>query len=111
MLAPMALLIGGSLFVAGHTLRAKSFSAQPVSATAGTARSANAPRPARIHIGVIVSMNGSPLVLRDDDDNTWYNLDDQDTAGQFSGMKVLVTGNLDRVTHMIHVEAIKPART
>ncbi len=108
-LVPVALLIGGSLFAVGHTLRAKSLSAQQVFVPSSEDRPVS-PRDALVHVGFVVSMNGSPLVLRDDDNNTWYNLDDQDRVNRFSGMKVVVTGKLIKATDTIHVEAIDPAR-
>ena len=56
--------------------------------------------------GVIVSKNGEILVLRDDVNNTWYHLDDQEAAAKHLGKKVLVTGNLDTRTDMIRVQSI-----
>ena len=56
--------------------------------------------------GVIVSKNGEIFVLRDDVNNTWYHLDDQEAAGKHLGEKVLVTGNLDTRTDMIRVQSI-----
>jgi uncharacterized protein DUF5818 len=56
--------------------------------------------------GVIVSKNGEIFVLRDDVNNTWYHLDDQQEAGKHLGKKVLVTGNLDTRTDMIRVQSI-----
>ncbi len=56
--------------------------------------------------GVIVNMNGQRLILRDDDHDTWYHLDDQNQASKFLGKKVIVRGHLDTRTDMIHVQAI-----
>ena len=56
--------------------------------------------------GVIVSKNGEIFVLRDDVNNTWYHLDDQEAAAKHVGKKVLVTGNLDTRTDMIRVQSI-----
>ncbi|HXN99092.1 MAG TPA: DUF5818 domain-containing protein [Candidatus Acidoferrales bacterium] len=56
--------------------------------------------------GVIVSKNGEIFVLRDDVNNTWYHLDDQEAAGKHLGKKVLVTGNLDTRTDVIRVQSI-----
>jgi hypothetical protein len=56
--------------------------------------------------GIIVSKNGELFVLRDDANNTWYHLDDQQAAGKYLGKKVLVTGNLDTRTDVIVVKSI-----
>ena len=56
--------------------------------------------------GVIVSKNGQIFVLRDDVNNTWYHLDDQQAAAKHLGKKVLVTGTLDTRTDMIQVKSI-----
>ena len=59
--------------------------------------------------GTIVSLNGQQFILRDDDDGSWYNLDDQRDAAKFAGKKVLVVGKLDTRTDVIHVEQIEDA--
>jgi len=51
-------------------------------------------------------MNGSRFVLRDDDHDTWYHLDDQQAAGMHVGKKVTVTGKLDTATDVIRIETI-----
>jgi|GEM_PF-4904489 len=56
--------------------------------------------------GVIVSKNGQLFVLRDDANNTWYHLDDQQAAGKHLGKKVVVTGSLDARTDVIRVQKI-----
>jgi hypothetical protein len=56
--------------------------------------------------GVIVSKNGQLFVLRDDANNTWYHLDDQQAAGKHLGRKVLVIGTLDTRTDVIRVQKI-----
>jgi hypothetical protein len=56
--------------------------------------------------GVIVSKNGQIFVLRDDVNNTWYHLDDQQAAAKHLGKKVSVTGTLDTRTDMIQVKSI-----
>lgn len=60
--------------------------------------------------GVVVSMNGARFILRDDDNNVWYHLDDQQTAGKLVGKRVEVTGQLDTMTDMIHIRTIVEAK-
>ena len=52
-------------------------------------------------------MNGQRFILRDDDNNAWYHLDDQQKAAQFLGKKVTVFGKLDPSTDFIHVDKIE----
>jgi hypothetical protein len=59
--------------------------------------------------GVIQSLNGALFILRDDEDNTWYHLDDQNAAKRYLGKKVIVSGTLDARSDMIHVGKITPA--
>ena len=56
--------------------------------------------------GKIVSQNGVRYVLRDDDNNVWYHLDDQDKAAKLVGKDVLVTGKFDGLTGTIRVQNI-----
>jgi hypothetical protein len=56
--------------------------------------------------GVIVSKNGQLFVLRDDANNTWYHLDDQQAASKHLGKKVVVIGTLDARTDVIRVQKI-----
>jgi outer membrane biosynthesis protein TonB len=56
--------------------------------------------------GKIVSQNGVRFVLRDDDNNAWYHLDDQEKAGKLVGKDVLVTGSFDGLTGTIRVQSI-----
>ena len=56
--------------------------------------------------GKIVSQNGVRFVLRDDDNNAWYHLDDQEKAGKLVGKDVLVTGTFDGLTGTIRVQSI-----
>jgi periplasmic protein TonB len=56
--------------------------------------------------GKIVSQNGVRFVLRDDDNNVWYHLDDQDKAATLVGKDVLVTGKFDGLTGTIRVQSI-----
>jgi TonB family protein len=56
--------------------------------------------------GKIVSQNGVRFVLRDDDNNVWYHLDDQEKAGKLVGKDVVVTGTFDGLTGTIRVQSI-----
>jgi hypothetical protein len=56
--------------------------------------------------GKIVSQNGVRFVLRDDDNNVWYHLDDQEKASKLFGKDVLVTGTFDGLTGTIRVQSI-----
>ena len=56
--------------------------------------------------GKIVSQNGVRFVLRDDENNAWYHLDDQEKAGKLVEKDVLVTGMFDGLTGTIRVQSI-----
>ena len=56
--------------------------------------------------GKIVSQNDVRFVLRDDDNNVWYHLDDQEKARQFFGKDVLITGTFDGLSGTIRVQSI-----
>jgi outer membrane biosynthesis protein TonB len=60
--------------------------------------------------GKIVSQNGVRFVLRDDDNNAWYHLDDQEKAGKLVGKDVVVTGSFDGLTGTIRVQSIVEGR-
>ena len=60
--------------------------------------------------GKIVSQNDVRLVLRDDDNNAWYHLDDQEKARQFFGKDVLITGTFDGLSGTIRVQTIVEGR-
>jgi hypothetical protein len=70
-------------------------------------RAAASSRAVEAYAGTIVSLNGQRFVLRDEDDDNWYNLDDQQEASKFAGKKVWVMGKLDARTDVIHVEQIE----
>ena len=107
--APAGLLLAGSLLVGEYCWNPAVVEAQQSSgATAGT-QPTNTDQTQTLS-GVIVSMNGARFILRDDDHDTWYHLDNQEMAGKFLGKKVLVTGKLDTRTDMIHVQAIMEAK-
>jgi TonB family protein len=61
---------------------------------------------AKTFSGKIVSQNGVRFVLRDEDNNVWYHLDDQEKAGKLVGKDVLVTGKFDGLTGTIRVQSI-----
>ena len=56
--------------------------------------------------GKILSQNGEQFILRDDANETWYHLDDQQQAKKFLGKNVSVTGVLDQSTDTIRVRSI-----
>jgi hypothetical protein len=90
----------------GPIVAAKTQSILP-SITTSTVQPVAAPDdPAQKFEGVIISKNGELFVLRDVVNDTWYHLDDQQTAGKFLGKKVLVTGTLDVRTDVIRVQKI-----
>lgn len=74
-------------------------------------KAAASSRSVEAYSGTIVSLNGQQFILRDDDDGSWYNLDDQRDAAKFAGKKVLVVGKLDARTDVIHVEQIEEANS
>jgi TonB family protein len=56
--------------------------------------------------GKIVSQNAVRFVLRDDDNNVWFHLDDQEKAAKLVGKDVMVTGTFDGLTGTIRVQSI-----
>jgi hypothetical protein len=89
-------------------------------ASSGYVVQASSPQAARVQVqnqsqdqstistfkGKILSQNGERFILRDDVNETWYHLDDQQQAGQFLGKNVVVTGVLDQSTDTIRVRNI-----
>ena len=61
--------------------------------------------------GKIVSQNGVRYILRDEANDVWYHLDDQQQAGKFLGKSVVVTGTLDGRSDMIHIQNISESKT
>jgi uncharacterized protein YdeI (BOF family) len=61
--------------------------------------------------GKIVSQNGDRYILRDESNDVWYHLDDQQQAGKFFGRSVVVTGTLDGRADMIHIRNIVESKT
>jgi outer membrane biosynthesis protein TonB len=93
--AAMSLLLCGALLTR-HTTQSK------VSQDSSTQEQAKA----QTFSGKVVSQNGVRFVLRDDDNNVWYHLDDQEKAGKLLGKDVLVTGTFDGLTGTIRVQSI-----
>jgi periplasmic protein TonB len=93
--AAMSLMLCGALLT-GHIPQSKVLDG---SSTQGQAK-------AQTFSGKIVSQNGVRFVLRDEDNNVWYHLDDQEKAGKLVGKDVLVTGKFDGLTGTIRVQSI-----
>ena len=93
--AGVSLLLCGALLTC-HTAQSK------VSQASLTQKQARA----ETFSGKIVSQNGVRFVLRDEDNNVWYHLDDQEKAGKLVGKDVLVTGKFDGLTGTIRVQSI-----
>ena len=106
MLVPVALLCGAMMFAIGYSFRPSRVSAQQTPAQ-DVHRQPIAEGFAERHIGRILSKNGALLVLADEDNNAWYQLDDQERASKFLGKKVEVFGRLDASTDVIHVRNIR----
>jgi hypothetical protein len=99
---PVALIAALSL-IGPAGIRVAAAIAAP--APAHTASFSNAETP-QTFAGKIVSQNGVRYILRDDQENVWYHLDDQQQAAKYLGKIVNVTGTLDGQTDMIHVSSI-----
>ena len=56
--------------------------------------------------GKIMSQNGDRYILRDDNSDMWYHLDDQQQAAKYLGKTVQIIGTLDGRSDMIHVRDI-----
>ena len=61
--------------------------------------------------GTIVCKNGALFVLRDDVNNVWYHLDDQQKAERFAGKKVQVIGILDGRVDEIRIQSIEEEKS
>jgi len=97
-----------ALFLVGrieaHALRAAAFPS-----VAAQSQTQNAPE-VRTFTGKVLSQNGERFILRDEANDTWYHLDDQQQAGKFAGKNVFVTGVLDGRTDTIQVREITEAK-
>jgi len=60
----------------------------------------------RTFSGKVVSQNGEHYILRDEVNDVWYHLDDQQQAQKFFGKTVQVKGILDARTDTIRVREI-----
>jgi hypothetical protein len=60
--------------------------------------------------GKIVSQNGVRFILRDEVNEVWYHLDDQEQAQKYFGKNVVVTGVLDGRSDMIRIRNIVEAK-
>ena len=60
----------------------------------------------RTFSGKVVSQNGEHYILRDEANDVWYHLDDQQQAQKFLGKTVQVKGILDVRNDMIRVREI-----
>ena len=106
MLAPVALLSGAMMFAIGYSFRPSNVSAQQTAAESSHKHAA-AKISVEQHTGTILSKNGTLLVLADESNNAWYQLDDQGKASKFLGKKVVVFGRLDASRAVIHVSNIR----
>jgi uncharacterized protein YdeI (BOF family) len=78
----------------------------PVVASAISPLAGNTADQPQKFVGTIVSMNGERYVLRDDVNEVWYHLDNQQEAGKYLGKKVEVTGTLEGRSDEILVQSI-----
>ena len=104
-LVAIFLLIVGLVFLATQSYEQDT----PVSgqqAAAAPHRNDMQTQDAKAFSGTIVKEKGK-LVLKDTVAKVIYQLDDQDSAKQFEGKQVKVTGKLDLDTNLIHVENIE----
>ncbi len=105
--APAALVAALSLLGPGG-IRVTAVNAAPAPHVLQPRLSARGPETQNF-AGKIVSQNGVRYILRDDQANVWYHIDDQQQAAKFLGKSVNITGTLDGQTDMIHVATITEA--
>jgi len=72
----------------------------------GQSMDPKAPAKTQTFVGTIMK-SGDQFVFSDDANNLSYQLDDQETASQFEGKKVRVTGTLDAANKIIRVQSIE----
>jgi outer membrane biosynthesis protein TonB len=58
-------------------------------------------------MGKILNQNDVRFILRDDETDAWYHLDDQAKAQQFFGKDVVVTGTYDGLSGTIRLQTIR----
>jgi len=102
MLAVVAVLVSYS---GVHAASVRSSKPATVAATDSDADAARAEN----YNGTIVLLNGRLYILRDDQNDTWYHLDDQQMPANFLGKKVVATGKLNTSVDMILVQRIEPS--
>jgi hypothetical protein len=81
------------------------------SAAAATDNSGPVDANRRTYVGSIALLNGSLYILRDEKNDTWYHLDDQQLPAKYLGKKVSVNGKLDAGVNMICVKDIEPSNS
>ena len=100
----MGILFLAAFFASsGYTVRPSSRQAGPVQLPKGSDDKVTV---IGIFTGKILSQNGAQFILRDEANDTWYHLDDQQQAKKFLGKSVSVTGVLDQSTDTIRVRSI-----
>jgi hypothetical protein len=57
-----------------------------------------------------ITKNGDQYVLNESKTHKLYELDDQDTAAKFATKTVTITGTLDTVKNVIHIQSIAEAQ-
>jgi hypothetical protein len=57
-----------------------------------------------------IAKNGDEYVLNEAKTHKLYELDDQDTAAKFSAKIVTITGTLDTIKNVIHIQSIAEAQ-
>ena len=106
----IALLFGlCTLFLAGGMQLHTSSRASGLPLILQSSQNQSAPE-VRTFTGKVLSQNGERFILRDEANDVWYHLDDQQQAGKFAGKNVLVTGVLDGRTDTIQVREIAEAK-
>jgi Protein of unknown function (DUF5818) len=103
----LLLLFGVGLMIEGAQSNVLKASVSPV--TTAWAQPGDEPE-VTAFTGKIVSQNGVRYILRDDANEVWYHLDDQEQAQKYFGKNVMVMGVLDGRSDMIRVRNIVEAK-
>jgi hypothetical protein len=106
-LVMLPVLLSVAFFIGGQTGPVKA-SVIPPPVTQNQSQDQSA---VKTFTGTILSQNGERFILRDDINEVWYHLDNQQQVAKFSGKNVLVTGVLDGPTVTIRVRSIVEAKT
>jgi Protein of unknown function (DUF5818) len=93
--------------LAGLALAQKPHPAYPPQQTTAQ-QSQDNPADVRTFAGKI-SKSGGKYVLQDASSKTAFSLDDQQAAKKYEGKSVVVTGSLDTLNNIIHVQKIEEA--